>query len=219
MSNEQVHWLMKILQPEKTLGSLPDITAFTESNLAALIGIDPEVYSSELSSMRNNVKSAAHELLADPTVAKLVDHLPLKRNAQIIAFGDSHTADPQSWAAIIAEVLAQRRPSDELSVIVSAVPGDTTTHGLARLGEALARKPDWLLFFIGVNDARTQGPKPTKTMVSGEETARNFAEMHNRAVHETTARLLWISPPAVIEDKVAAHWVCHASVFVSAMTT
>ena len=206
MSNEQVQWLMKILQPEKTLGSLPGNAALTESIRAALIGVDPKVYSSELSSMRKNAKSAADELLADPAVAELVDRLPLKKNAQIVAFGDSLTADPQSWAAIIAEILIKHRPHDELSVIISAVPADTTTHGLVRLGEALARQPDWLLFFIGVNDARTQGPKPTKTMVGSEETARNLAEMHNRAVNETKARRLWIAPPAVIEDKVSAHW-------------
>jgi lysophospholipase L1-like esterase len=206
MSNEQIRWLMKVLQPEKTLGSMPGIAALTESTRADLIGIDPEIYRAELASMRKNAKRAAAELLADPAVGEMVDRLPLQKGVQIVAFGDSHTADLQSWAVIVAEMLAQRRPADELSLTISAVPGDTTTHGLVRVSEALARQPDWLLFFIGVNDARTQGPKPTKTMVDCEETARNLAEMRNRASSETKARRLWITPPAVIEDNVSAHW-------------
>jgi hypothetical protein len=31
MSNEQIQWLMKVLQPEKTLGSLPGIATLTEA--------------------------------------------------------------------------------------------------------------------------------------------------------------------------------------------
>ena len=206
MSTEAVRWLMKVLQPEKTLGSLPGIAALTESTRAALLGVDPETYSAELARMRSAVKDAAGELLADPAVGAMVDRLPLRKGARLVAFGDSHTADPQSWAAIVAEMLAARRPADELSVAVRAVPGETTTHGLVRIGEALALQPDWLLFFIGVNDARTQGPSPTKTLVDRGETARNLAAVRSRASHETKARCLWITPPAVDEDRVATHW-------------
>ena len=206
MSTEAVRWLMKVLQPEKTLGSMPGIAALTESTRAALLGVDPETYRAELARMRSAVKDAAGELLTDPAVAAMVDRLPLHKGARIVAFGDSHTADPQSWAAIVAEVLAARRPADALSVAVRAVPGETTTHGLVRIGEALALQPDWLLFFIGVNDARTQGPSPTKTLVDRSETARNLAAVRSRAAHETKARCLWITPPAVIEDRVATHW-------------
>lgn len=206
MSNEQIQWLMKVLQPEKTLGSLPGIATLTEGNLAALIGIAPELYRSELKVMRQNVKDAATALLDEPDMGRLVDQLPLHRGAQIVAFGDSLTADPQSWAAIVAELLAARRPDDALAMTLSAVPGETTTHGLARMGPSLARRPDWLLFFVGINDARTQGPNPTKTIVGHEETARNLVEMRSRASGECSARRLWITPPAVNEEKVAAHW-------------
>ncbi len=44
MSTEAVRWLMKVLQPEKTLGSMPGIAALTESTRAALLGVDPEIY-------------------------------------------------------------------------------------------------------------------------------------------------------------------------------
>jgi acyl-CoA thioesterase-1 len=206
MSTEQIRWLMKVLQPESTLGSMPGIAALTEGTRAALIGVDPETYRAELAQMRADAKDAAAELLADPAVAGMVDRLPLRKGARIVAIGDSHTADPQSWARIVAEMLAACRPADELSVAISAVPGETTTHGLVRVGEVLARQPDWLLFFIGVNDARTQGPSPTKTLVDHGETARNLAELCSRASRETKARCLWVTPAAVIEDRVAAHW-------------
>lgn len=206
MSNNQIQWLMKVLQPEKMLGSLPGIVTLTESNRAALLGIDPELYRSALEAMRQNAKDAATALLDEPDVGRLIDQLPLHKGAQIVVFGDSLTADPQSWAVILAELLAARRPDDGLNVAINAVPGETTTHGLARIGESLARQPDWFIFFIGINDARTQGPKPTKTIVGHEETRRNLAELRSRASDECKARRLWITPPAVDEEKVAAHW-------------
>jgi acyl-CoA thioesterase-1 len=103
-------------------------------------------------------------------------------------------------------MLAARRPADQLSLTISAIPGETTTHGLVRVGQVLARRPDWLLVFIGVNDARTQGPQPTKTLVDHGETARNLAELKSRASRETSARCLWITPAAVNEERVATHW-------------
>jgi len=206
MSNEQIQWLMQVLQPEKTLGSLPGIATLTEGNLAALIGLDPDLYRSELAAMRQHARNAAAALLDEPEIGRLVDQLPLRKGAHVVVFGDSLTADPQSWAAILAELLAARRPDDGLTVTINAIPGETTTHGLVRIGESLARRPDWLIFFIGTNDARTQGPMPTKTIVGHDESARNLAEMRNRALTECEARRLWITPPAVNEEKVAAHW-------------
>jgi lysophospholipase L1-like esterase len=206
MSIEQVQWMMKILQPERTLGSMPGASALTEALRASLLGVDPEIYSAELARMRRDVKSAAGELLAEPAIAKMVDRLPLPKGARVLAFGDSHTSDPQSWAFILGEMLAVRRPRDEVSVTVSAVPGETTTHGLVRVGEALASDAAWVIFLLGVNDARTQGPSPTKTLVDHSETARNLAEIRHRVSSETKARCLWIAPAAVNEDRIAAHW-------------
>lgn len=206
MSTETIQWLLKVLQPETTLGSMPGSAALTESTRAALLGLDPEVYRDALVQMRGGAKAAADALLADPEVAALVDRLPLREGAQIVAFGDSHTADPQSWASIVAHLLAARRPGQMLSLTIRAVPGETTTHGLVRIGEVLARQPDWILAMLGVNDARTQGPRPSKTLVDHRETARNLAELHGRIASETHAQCLWITPPAVIEARVAAHW-------------
>ena len=92
MTDESIRWLLKILQPESTLGSLPGIATLTESARAALLGLDPELYRAALAGMREGVRNAARELLADPVVATRVDRLPLPKGARIVAFGDSHTA-------------------------------------------------------------------------------------------------------------------------------
>jgi acyl-CoA thioesterase-1 len=152
--------------------------------------------------MLRGAKAAACELASESAVTAMLDRLPLKEGARIIAFGDSHTSDPQSWAAILNELLSARG----LSVAINAAPGETTTHGLIRIGEVVAKQPDWILLLIGGNDARTQGPKPTKTLVDHQETVRNLRDLHQRASLETKARCLWITPPAVNEERVSSHW-------------
>ncbi|RUL68686.1 SGNH/GDSL hydrolase family protein [Dyella choica] len=206
MSEEQRHWLLKVFQPERTVASLPGAASLTEEARAALLGLDPDYYSAELAKLARGVKASARMLLAEPDMGAMIDRLPLRKDARIFALGDSRTSDPQSWAVILQELISARRPDDNITVVASAVSGDTTTHGLVRIGEVLAGDPDWVLFFLGLNDARTQGPKPTKTMVHHEETARNLAELRSRVTSETGARCLWITPVAVNENQVSQHW-------------
>jgi lysophospholipase L1-like esterase len=206
-SEEQVSWLVKVYQPERSVESLPGGRAgLEEGTRASLLGLGTEVYASEHARLVTGAKAAARELLADPAVGLMLDRLPLIKGAKIVAFGDSHTSDPQSWAVILGELLAARRPDDEISVVVRAVSGETSTHGLVRIGQVVALQPDWILFFIGMNDARAHGPNPSKTLVDVRETARNFTELQRRASSETHARCLWMTPPPVITDRVTEHW-------------
>lgn len=205
MSNEHLRWLLKVIQPARTLASLPGGAALSPETHASLLGLPPELYAAELVSMKAEVTAAARELLRDPAVAAMVDRLPLRKGAKVVAFGDSLTSEPQSWAVMLSELFSARRPADGLEVVVSAVGGETTTHALVRLGEVVGHQPDWVLFLIGTNDARTQGPHPTKTLVHHEETARNFSELRQRVSRETRARVVWMTPPAVNEAQVAGH--------------
>ncbi|MCE9573841.1 MAG: SGNH/GDSL hydrolase family protein [Deltaproteobacteria bacterium] len=205
MSNEPMRWLLKVIQPARTLASLPGGAGLSPETHAALLGVPSERYIAELGRMRAEARQAATELLADPAVASMVDRLPLRKGATVVAFGDSLTSEPQSWAVILSELLGARRAADGISVAISGVGGDTTTHALVRVGEVVGQQPDWVLFLIGTNDARTQGPHPTKTLVHHEETVRNIAELRQRIAHETRARAVWITPPAVNEERVAGH--------------
>jgi len=206
MSNEQMRWLLKVIQPARTLASLPGGAGLSTETHAALLGLPPESYIAELGRMKAEAREAARELLADPAVAAMVDRLPLRKGATVVAFGDSLTSEPQSWAVILSEVLAVRRAADGISVAIIAVGGDTTTHALVRVGDVIGQQPDWILLLIGTNDARTQGPHPTKTLVHHEETARNVAELRQRISRETKARAVWITPPAVHEEQVGEYW-------------
>jgi lysophospholipase L1-like esterase len=206
MSTEQMRWLLKVIQPERTVASLPGGARLSQETHAVLLGLPPEVYVAELGRMRAEANEAAGELLADPAVASMVDRLPLRKGAKVVVFGDSLTSEPQSWAVILGALLAARRAADGVSLAVSGVAGETTTQGLVRVGEVVGQQPDWIFFLIGTNDARTQGAHPTKTLVHHDETARNIAELRQRVSRETKARCVWITPPAVNEQQVAAHW-------------
>lgn len=59
---------------------------------------------------------------------------------------------------------------------------------------------------LTINDARIQGPEPTKTIVHHAETARNLAEFRSRILRETQARCVWITPVPVDPDRVSRHW-------------
>lgn len=206
MSNEQLRWLLKVIHPERTLAALPGGAGLDRSAYAGLLGIAEEVYTAELDRMQEEASEAADELLADQAVAAMVDRLPLREGAHAVVFGDSLTSDPQSWAVILREVLAKRRGGDEISLTIDAVAGETTTHGLVRIAGAIDAQPDWLIFLFGTNDARTQGPRPAKTLVHHEETRRNIAELRQRISSETSATAIWVTPPAVDEAMVANHW-------------
>ncbi|AGB73877.1 MULTISPECIES: SGNH/GDSL hydrolase family protein [Rhizobium] len=205
MSDEQLRWLLKVIQPERTLALLPGGSGLGEAAYAGLLNLPVEVYANELDCLQKEASEAASALLSDHTVASMVDHLPLRKGARIVAFGDSLTSEPQSWAVILREMLAMRRSADQISFTISAVAGETTTHGLVRVGGIVNSRPDWILFLVGTNDARTQGLHPTKTLVHREETERNIAELRERVSRETTASSIWITPPAVNEAQVAAH--------------
>lgn len=206
-SSEHVSWLVKVLQPERTVASLPGgRTGLDAPTRASLLGLTPQVYEEAVAHLVRGAQAATRALLEDPAVCAMVDRLPVKPGGKVVAFGDSHTSDPQSWAVIIGGLLAARRPDDGISVVVSAVSGETSAHGLVRIAEVISQQPDWVLSFIGINDARTQGPSASKTLVHHEETARNLVELERRLSTETSARRLWLTPPAVNEPQVEHHW-------------
>ena len=59
MSEEQMHWMVKVFQPERTVASLPGAASLTEQARAALLGLEPDYYSPELARLTAGAKASA----------------------------------------------------------------------------------------------------------------------------------------------------------------
>ena len=59
MPNEQVNWLLKVIQPERSLASLPGGANFGQDAHAALLGLPVAVYAAELTRMQQEAAEAA----------------------------------------------------------------------------------------------------------------------------------------------------------------
>ena len=59
MSTEQTRWLLKVLQPERSLASFPGAAGLSQEIHAALLGLPLETYSGELFRLRAEAKQAA----------------------------------------------------------------------------------------------------------------------------------------------------------------
>jgi lysophospholipase L1-like esterase len=108
---------------------------------------------------------------------------------RVVAFGDSLTAAPRSWAEI-------------LGLVNLGVPGDTTVHLVSRFAEVVACQPDLLIVMAGTNDARRHGTAAERVLVPDRETKRNLELLITLAREQTSARTVFITPPPILEDKV-----------------
>ena len=201
---EQFNFILQFIHFEKLLGDYPGVT---DQNIAAIFGLDAARYRDIRNGFNENARITAETLLAGPEFADLVDQLPFAANSTILAVGDSVTDDDQSWLEILRHLIDIRRPDDHIRIINAGVSGDTTTHSISRFSEYTPLHPDWILFMIGLNDARNHGIKPGKTLVSLEETGKNLLELRRLAMAQTTAELVWITPPTVIEKKILEYWL------------
>src|SRR5438128_12264450 len=98
MSTEQMRWLLKVIQPERTVASLPGGAGLSHQTHAVLLGLPPEVDAAELSRMRAEAKEARAQLRGDDAEAPTVDRLPPRQRAKAVALGDSRPSDPHHWA-------------------------------------------------------------------------------------------------------------------------
>ncbi len=204
LTHEQLSWLIQFDHPEKVLagyrGELDDAA------YGALFGVSAELYREMRDALAADAKRAAQDLLADAAFAAAVDRLPFEPGAVVVGLGDSMTDDDQSWFEILRAVLALRRPEQGVTLINAGFSGDTTVDALSRFYGVTLQHPDWILCFIGANDARRHGRFPLKPLLSAEETARNLAALRHFGATQTSARWVWITPPTCIPEKIAGHW-------------
>ncbi|MES2257983.1 MAG: SGNH/GDSL hydrolase family protein [Pseudomonadota bacterium] len=186
---------------------LPPLPRLEPALLARLLRMDPDDYLARKELLRQQARSAAAQLAADPALAALVGALRVGSGGTIVALGDSLTAEPRSWAAILQELLDLIRPRDGVKVVNAAVPGDTSAQMLARMQAVLALAPDLVICLAGSNDARTVGAGLEATLVSQGETARNLDAMRACA---PGVRWVWMTPPGVHEEEMQGHWFWQA---------
>ena len=194
---------MQYHHPEKTLSTLPGGAYIEDEMLAPFFGTDVWTYRELKAAFVERARRCAFELLQDARFARFVDRLPFEAGTTIVGLGDSITDDYQSWLEILRLLLAERRPGDEIEVVNAGISGDTTSGLLSRLLEVLEKAPTWTIILIGTNDTAFVREPPTKSLISQEETGENLRALRDLTGTLSDTRLVWITPPPVIEDRVA----------------
>lgn len=199
LSREQKQYVLHLIHHEKTVFASEEICA-------ALLGYDLPDFREIKMEFAHCVRQIAQELLSDPTFCHLIERLPFKAGSIVVGLGDSITDDYTSWCEILREVLALHRPDDGIQVINAGVSGQTTTEILSRFLQVVNQNPDWLIIMAGTNDARRHGLHPTKSLVSSEETEKNYEALRAFSENQTHARICWMTPPPVIPEQIVNHW-------------
>lgn len=182
---------------DKLYGYLPGMS----EAIPAIFGMEPAAYAALVAGFDAQAEKAAHQLLGDDRFAAQVDALPFVSGQSVLVVGDSVTDDLQSWAEVLRRVLDLRHPG--LRVTNGGLSAHTTSMVLRRWPSMLASRPDWIFCLLGSNDVTRVGPEPTKTQVSVAESAANLVELRRIAAARTDASWVWITPPPVLEDRVA----------------
>jgi len=202
MQDDMIRNLVRFTHPEKTYGYLPGMG---EATLAALFGLDEADYRDARRRFDQNACTAARELLEEPGVAGRVDRLPFRSGETVVGVGDSFTDDLQSWLEIVRHLLELRRLHDEIRTVNAGISAQTSAMALRRFVPLVSQGPDWVVCFLGGNDAARIGPEPNKPQVSPEETVKNLEEMRRLAAVLSDARWVWITPPTFDEERAAAY--------------
>jgi acyl-CoA thioesterase-1 len=204
LSDDQLGFLIRFIHPEKIAGFL---SPPGEELLAPVFDIDLKTYQRIKQKMADDVKRAAQELLTDTSFAARIDRLPFSRGATVVGLGDSITDDYGSWVEILRQLLAVRRPNDEIRVINAGVSGDTTSQIISRFLDVVNAQPEWIICFAGTNDARRHGLSPQSTLLGIEETGKNFRMLRHFATTQLpNTRWAWMTPATVIEELLPKHW-------------
>jgi acyl-CoA thioesterase-1 len=190
MADEAPERLIQFTHPPKLLARLPG--ALGDEALATLYGVDAQRYRDTVERFDAAVDRASRRLASEHDLGAL----PFGEGEVVVAAGDSITDDSQSWARILERALD--RP-----LVEAGVSGDTSVHLISRLARIMERSPHWLLVLIGTNDARRHGPA-AGPLVSDEQFRANLAAIRAHVRARGSARLVWITPPPVLEPRIDA---------------
>jgi lysophospholipase L1-like esterase len=195
--------LVQYIHPEKIYFWVP---GFQNSAVrAGVYDLDVAAYETIRAQFDDAARGAATELLADGDFAGKVDRLPFAPGDLVAVLGESDTDSLQSWFEILRHVLDIRRPDDSIRFYNAGVSAMTTTQAFGPLMPILAQQPQWIFCALGANDAVRIGPEPTRTLVSLEETTRNFSELRRFAELATEARWFWLTRMPIDDARMEAY--------------
>ncbi|MHA6801558.1 SGNH/GDSL hydrolase family protein [Bounagaea algeriensis] len=200
MTSTTEMWL-RYTHLDKLYGYLPGLV----DALPAIFGLTPAQHAEITAGFDDNTRQVATDLLTDARFAAAVDALPFRPGQTVLAVGDSITDDAQSWAEMLRHLLHLRRPADRIQVVNAGLSTHTTAMVLRRWPATLATtSPDWVLCALGTNDVTRVGPAPAKPQVTLDESLANLAELRRIAEIGAHPSWVWMTPPPVCEDRIAA---------------
>jgi lysophospholipase L1-like esterase len=147
-------------------------------------------------------RAAALRLVRSPATKCAVAALAAAPIRRAVAFGDSLTADPRSWAEILRHAMRLTPAARAVQLMNLGIAGDTTVHLISRFADVAACRPDLLIVMVGTNDARRHGHAADRMLVPDRETERNLVLLRTLASEQTSARVVFVTPPPVDERRI-----------------
>lgn len=199
----ELRYRMRFIHPEKIHADLPGATP---KSVARLFSLSTRHYRQVLAWFEQGLDQAVDRLLTDDELVDALDHLPFGPGTTVVAMGDSITDDYQSWFELLIRLWERRHRDSRVRFLNLGISGDTTTEMVARSLGVVEAHPDWVICLAGTNDARRHGPDAAGTLVSLDETRRNYGVLERCFREVCGATSIWITPPPVIEAQIIAHW-------------
>ncbi|MFI5952134.1 SGNH/GDSL hydrolase family protein [Cryptosporangium sp. NPDC051539] len=205
------------------LGRFPVADAAHTGLLAEMLACAPGVVDELISSLEDELRTVASQLLDDEAYRDAIRSLPWRPEERVVAVGDSITADRLGWFELLAATLTRGdRPTPTL--VNLSVSGNTTADVIERFDLLEAAAPSRVLLMLGTNDARAHGRAGGHRMATPGETGRNLLALRRLLGDDLGAEVTMITPTAVDQGRVdeffadaPVHWSASAVAEVAAV--
>jgi acyl-CoA thioesterase I len=176
--------------------------------LAEMLACPPARIRAMLAALRDEVRQTAARLLEDDRYRAAVAGLPFGPGDRVVAVGDSITADRLGWFELL-HASSDLIGGSAVTWCNLAVSGNTTADVIERFDLVEAARPSHVLLLLGTNDARAHGRSASRRMITSTETERNMRTLVDLIATDMRAALTVITPPAVDQDRITAHFAGH----------
>lgn len=203
-SDEAADLRIQFQRIDRLLEGLPGASELPIEVQAAILGVSPERFATQVSAHAQRVSDAVLHVAELPATAVVREAY---RGETILCFGDSITADRDSWAEILRGALAP-----DVTVLNRGRSGDTTGDLLTRFASAVGRADaGTVITMAGTNDARRYGSYRNGVMefgslaISDGDTATNFVQLDGMIRGVTGRSGIWMSPPPLDDARIREH--------------